>query len=116
MTDNLYESEDKMVSHPNHYKSDAGLEVIDVIAAFTEDLKGIEAVDTGNALKYLCRWSKKGDPIQNIEKAIWYCTHLIKELKKKQSENCKIDTKDACLMNAACLDSEYVEYAAEGVK
>jgi hypothetical protein len=51
----MYESDDKMVSHPNHYQSETGLEVIDVIEAFTFDLKGIEATDTGNIIKYACR-------------------------------------------------------------
>ena len=40
----MYESDDKMVSHPSHYQSETGLEVIDVIEAFTFDLKGIEAM------------------------------------------------------------------------
>ena len=35
----MYESDDKMVSHPSHYQSETGLEVIDVIEAFTFDLK-----------------------------------------------------------------------------
>ena len=47
----MYESDDKMVSHPSHYQSETGLEVIDVIEAFTFDLKGIEATDTGNIIK-----------------------------------------------------------------
>lgn len=38
----MYESNDKMVSHPSHYQSETGLEVIDVIEAFTFDLKGID--------------------------------------------------------------------------
>ena len=52
-------SNDKMVMHPPHYQSTSGVEVIDVIEAFTKDLKGIEAVDTGNIIKYICRWNKK---------------------------------------------------------
>ena len=32
----MYESDDKMVSHPDHYKSESGLEVIDVIEAFAQ--------------------------------------------------------------------------------
>ena len=50
---------DEMVSHPNHYQSDYGLEVIDVIEAFTDGLTGMEAVDTANVLKHVCRWKKK---------------------------------------------------------
>ena len=54
-----YESNDNMVSHPPHYQSATGLEVIDVIEAFTADLTGIEATDTGNVLKFACRWKHK---------------------------------------------------------
>jgi hypothetical protein len=34
----MYESKDKMVSHPDHYQSANGLEVIDCIEAFTAGL------------------------------------------------------------------------------
>lgn len=78
----MYESKDKMVSHPNHYQTKSGVEVIDVIEAFTEDLHGIEAVDTANAIKYILRWKKKNGK-QDIEKAIWYLTHLKDHLEKK---------------------------------
>lgn len=80
----MYESNDKMVSHPSHYQSKSGLEVIDVIKAFTEDLKGIEAVDTANAIKYICRWKNKNG-IQDLEKAIWYIQHLIDVLKTNKN-------------------------------
>ena len=82
--DKQYESEDKMVSHPNHYQSSKGIEVIDVIEAFTEGLEGIEAVDTANAIKYICRWKDKNG-VQDLEKTIWYVTHLINHLKNKQT-------------------------------
>ena len=62
----MYESNDKIVSHPDHYQSETGLEVIQAIEAFTFDLKGIEAVDTGNIIKYACRWKKKNG-IQDLE-------------------------------------------------
>ena len=83
---NAYESTDIMVSHPNHYMSETGLEVIDVIEAFTFDLKGIEATDTGNILKYICRWSKKNG-LQDLEKAEWYLNHLINHVRKMAEEN-----------------------------
>lgn len=76
----MYESNDKMVSHPDHYQSETGLEVIQAIEAFTFDLKGIEAVDTGNIIKYACRWKKKNG-IQDLEKIMWYTQHLIDHLK-----------------------------------
>lgn len=82
----MYESRDKMVSHPNHYQSETGLEVIEAIEAFTFDLKGIEAVDTGNIIKYACRWKKKNG-IQDLEKIMWYTQHLIDHLKNLEKEN-----------------------------
>jgi hypothetical protein len=84
--DKNYESEDKMVSHPDHYQSTNGLEVIDAIEAFTDGLNGIEATDTGNIIKYACRWHKKNG-IQDLEKILWYTQHLINHLKKKESNN-----------------------------
>lgn len=81
----MYESSDKMVSHPSHYQSKSGLEVIDVIEAFTEGLEGIEAADTANAIKYICRWRAKNGA-QDLEKAIWYIQHLIDHLNKKDEE------------------------------
>lgn len=77
----MYESNDKMVSHPPHYQSKNGIEVIDVIEAFTSDLKGIEATDTGNVIKYICRWPNKNG-LQDLEKAKWYLEHLIDHVKK----------------------------------
>lgn len=79
-----YESQDKMVSHPDHYQSKNGMETIDVIEAFTEGLNGIEAACTANILKYACRWKNKNG-IQDLEKIIWYAQHLVDHLKKKES-------------------------------
>ena len=72
----MYESNDPMVSHPSHYQSKCGLEVIDVVEAFTDGLEGIEACDTGNIIKYMCRWKHKNG-IQDLKKARWYLEHLI---------------------------------------
>lgn len=82
----MYECDDKMVSHPSHYQSNTGLEVIDVIEAFTFDLKGIEAVDTANVIKYICRWKAKNG-LQDLKKAKWYLTHLIEHIEKLEGEN-----------------------------
>lgn len=65
-----------MVAHPPHYQSNTGLEVIDVIKAFTADLIGIEATDTGNIIKYICRWKHKNG-LEDLKKAQWYLNHLI---------------------------------------
>ena len=74
------------VNHPNHYKSETGLEAIDVIEAFTSDLKGIEATDTGNIIKYICRWKRKNG-LQDLKKAQWYLNHLINHVEKMEKEN-----------------------------
>lgn len=82
----MYECNDKMVSHPSHYQSETGLETIDVIEAFTFDLKGIEAVDTGNVLKYMCRWKSKNG-LQDLKNAAWYLDHLINHVASIEEEN-----------------------------
>lgn len=80
-----YESDDQMVSHPPHYQSESGLEVIDVIKAFTEGLSGIVATDAGNIIKYACRWHKKNG-VQDLKKILWYTQHLINELETNQED------------------------------
>lgn len=74
-----------MVSHPPHYQSEAGLEVIDVIKAFTADLKGIEATDTGNIIKYICRWKHKNG-LEDLKKAKWYLEHPINIVDEEMEE------------------------------
>lgn len=69
------------VNHPNHYKTSSGLEAIDVIDAFTEDLKGYESVYTSQVLKYTLRWKHKNG-VEDLEKANWYLTRLINKLKE----------------------------------
>lgn len=64
------------VDHPNHYQSESGLEVIDVIKAFTSELSGEEAFCIGNAIKYICRYSKKNGT-EDLEKAKWYIDRVI---------------------------------------
>lgn len=81
----LYESEDTMVSHPSHYQTTNGIETIEAIEAGTDGLTGIFATDTGNIIKYAFRWNKKGTPIQDVEKIIWYATHLLSKLKEQKN-------------------------------
>lgn len=70
------------VNHPEHYISKNGIETIDVIQAFTEDLSGIEATDTGNIIKYISRWKKKNG-LEDLKKARWYLDHLIAHVEKE---------------------------------
>ncbi len=81
----MYEIEDNQVSHPSHYQTSSGLETIQVIEAFTENLKGIEAVCTANAIKYICRWKNKNG-VQDLNKAIWYLTYLINYLENGEEK------------------------------
>ena len=80
-------AEDKkdMVNHPPHYNV-GGFEVIDIIQAFTQDLNGIAAVDTGNAIKYILRWHNKNG-IEDLKKAKWYIEHLIKKLEDFENDS-----------------------------
>lgn len=69
------------VNHPSHY-TQGRFEVIDVIEDATKDLKGLEAVCTANAIKYILRWKFKNG-IEDLKKAVWYLNHLIEKLEKK---------------------------------
>lgn len=62
-----------MVNHPSHYNV-KGFEVIDIIDAFGLNF------NMGNALKYLLRADRKGNKVQDLQKAIWY---LQREINKK---------------------------------
>ena len=63
--------ENDLVNHPAHYKTEkrAGGNR-DVIDAFTDGLEQ-EATNTGNILKYMCRWKKKNG-LTDLKKARWY--------------------------------------------
>lgn len=76
---------EEKVNHPSHYQSTAGIEVIDIIDAFTADLPGIVAFDIGNAIKYLCRWNNKGG-VEDLKKAVWYIQHAIEHEEGRKHE------------------------------
>ena len=76
----------EMVNHPAHYQSETGLEVIDVMEAFTADLKGAEAIATSNVIKYICRWKKKNG-LEDLRKARVYLDRLITHVEKIEEEN-----------------------------
>lgn len=69
------------VNHPSHY-TQGGIECIEAIKAATVGLEGIEAVCTGNAIKYIWRWKQKNG-IEDLKKAIWYINKLIEEKEDK---------------------------------
>ena len=70
-----------MVNHPRHYKAKNGMEVIDVIEAFTANLKGYEAIYTGKVIKYICRWKEKNG-LEDLKKAQWYLNRLIENIEE----------------------------------
>ena len=72
-----------MVNHPKHYKAKNGMEVIDVIEAFTANLEGYEATHTGNVIKYICRWKEKNG-LEDLKKAQWYLNRLIKNIEESK--------------------------------
>lgn len=71
------------VNHPPHYQTSSGLETIDVIEAFTEGLTGAEATNTGNVIKYICRWKSKNG-LEDLKKCRWYLNRLIDFVEKRR--------------------------------
>ena len=63
----------ELVDHPPHYNS-GRYETIDVIDDWKLDFY------CGNAIKYISRHKYKGQPKQDIEKAIWYLTRYLQNL------------------------------------
>lgn len=66
-----------IIKSPNHYKGRYGIETIDVIANFTDNMDGYEGYCTGNIIKYICRWKQKNG-IEDLRKAKQYIDFLIK--------------------------------------
>tara|TARA_R100000654_G_scaffold71224_1_gene101973 strand:- start:2570 stop:2821 length:252 start_codon:yes stop_codon:yes gene_type:complete len=67
-----------------HYKTDKGIEVIDVVQAYNLNF------NRGNIIKYICRAGKKGfeylksNEIKDLEKALDYLQHEINYLREQQ--------------------------------
>lgn len=64
------------VHNPPHYKS-GGIEVIDVIEAFDLNFR------LANVIKYVLRAGRKGDALEDLEKAAWYLDREIDKLEEK---------------------------------
>lgn len=73
----------EMINHPVHY-THGKIECIDAIESATCDLTGVEAVCTGNVIKYVWRWKLKNG-IEDLEKAEWYLNKLIKKIKEDKN-------------------------------
>ena len=55
------------VDHPDHYQTPNGLEAIDVIEAFFHTNSHLS-----NVFRYISRAGKKGDYVEDLQKAAWY--------------------------------------------
>lgn len=64
------------VNNPSHYKS-GGIEVIDVIEAFELGFR------LANVIKYVLRAGRKGDALEDLEKAAWYLDREIDKLEEQ---------------------------------
>lgn len=67
------------VNHPKHYNlHPSGVECIDIVEHFNFNI--------GNAIKYLWRAGLKStsDPIEDLEKAAWYCKREAERLRKEK--------------------------------
>lgn len=68
------------VDHPSHYQSeDPTYETINVIEAWGLDFC------LGNVIKYISRAGKKGSTVEDLEKAAWYLSRKIIQLKSNDT-------------------------------
>lgn len=67
-----------IINEPPHYKSEAGIETLDVIEAFSLDFK------LGNVVKYVLRHDRKGNPLADLKKARFYLDRKIKQLENSK--------------------------------
>lgn len=75
--DKTCEAAPEKVDHPPHYNA-GKIEVIDAIEAW--DLN----FNCGNVIKYVVRHKHKESPIEDIEKAVWYLTRYLVQLKEEE--------------------------------
>lgn len=70
----MSDGESIQVNHPTHYNMGA-IEVIDAIEAW-----GL-GFSPGNAVKYIARGAHKGTPIADAQKALWYISRHLANLR-----------------------------------
>lgn len=74
----IFEKEENAVNHPSHYGGeDNPYEAIKIIEA--HDL----GFHLGNVVKYVLRAGKKGEMLQDLEKALWYLNRKIEKVKNE---------------------------------
>ena len=78
-----FTSETKDKVNPSHYRQ-GKIECIEALEAATINLKGLDAVCTANAIKYMWRWKEKNG-VEDLKKAMWYIEKLITSQPKELS-------------------------------
>ena len=66
----------EMVNHPSHYGGDVEHEVVKCLEAWGLEKDAL----LWNAVKYIARYDKKGDPLENLKKAKFYLDRRIERL------------------------------------
>lgn len=64
------------VDHPSHYGGDTVYETIKVLEAWLTP-EQFEGFLLGNYIKYVSRLGKKGDPVEDAKKALWYLNRYL---------------------------------------
>lgn len=87
------------VHNPAHYKS-GGIEVIDVIESFDLNFR------LANVIKYVLRAGRKGDALEDLEKAAWYLDREIDKL-ETQAELEERELKQSAIDEGLGEQQEY---------
>ncbi len=85
------ETANDSVNHPAHYAGD-GVECIDAIEAIGA---GVDFC-RGNAIKYLWRFGRKGDALEDAKKARWYVDRLIQQLEQADAKVNRLRPRTVC--------------------
>ena len=71
------------IINPKHYKNvAAGKQYMELMVDMLDGKSGVEAHLFGQVYKYLMRCGNKDDEVQELEKALWYLTALVKYKKE----------------------------------
>ena len=98
-----------MVNHPRHYTA-----MSTAITIEPHDLLRDFDFYLGNCFKYLFRYKNKGNPKQDLEKALWYLEHFLYYATKKQYKNYKYILSDLNVKFVAFCDNPKVEFLQIG--
>ena len=74
---------DDVVNHPKHYTWMKGIEAVDIL----EQVALASGWNVANAVKYLLRCDKKGKPVQDLKKVVWYIQREIENRERRASGN-----------------------------